>query len=112
MLPLDVVARVWDAFFVLDEAFLMQIALGVLSFLRAQLLAAEFGPCLQMLRQVPSDVNPVELFDGISCVELSRSDYFEFVAQERAAAKAGGHPGSLKSPGKLNMFKSLFRAKR
>lgn len=120
VLPLDVVARVWDAFLVLDEvssrplpsllvygistgvfhclsfiaqAFLMQTALGVLSSLRPELLAAELGECIQILRQVPSFRDPETLFHDICMVEVPHKLYQHLVAQELNVSRrqsAGG----------------------
>jgi hypothetical protein len=117
VLPLDVVARVWDAFLVLDEvwvcfsmlfrcftpgfrhcslrqAFLMQTALGVLSSLRPELLAAELGECIQILRQVPSFRDPETLFHDICVVEVPHKLYQHLVTQELKVSRRQS-PGVL-----------------
>ena len=95
VLPLDVAARVWDAFLVLDEVFLMQTALGLLKSLHDQLIAGDIGDCLQLTKQIPADTDPELLFQGLCSVEVSKRQYYELVAME-TPAKSSGAAASLK----------------
>ncbi|CEL96641.1 unnamed protein product [Vitrella brassicaformis CCMP3155] len=52
-LPLHVVCRVWDTFFLLGEAFSVQTALGILKYHEHALITVPFEGCIKLLHRPP-----------------------------------------------------------
>lgn len=70
----------------------MQIALGLLSFLRPKLLAADFSECLSLLKQLPADLPSDAIFTGISSVEIPKKLYVDLVGREKKGRSAPQTP--------------------
>lgn len=76
----------------------MQTGLGLLTSLRPQLLAADFGSCLQLLKQLPPEIDSEALFQGICSVEVPKAYYNDLVAQERKGKTSPSSKGAPPRP--------------
>ncbi|KNC47815.1 TBC1 domain family member 14 [Thecamonas trahens ATCC 50062] len=71
-LPLDLAAHAWDYLFIHGQVFIFHMALGILLYLRDQLLAEDFeGAMLLLSGRLPHDTSDADLFAAVRSIKLS-----------------------------------------
>ena len=76
-LNLDVASRVWDAYIIEGELYIIQAAVGVLKYYESELLESSFEGVLTLLNKLPS-VEEAELMQHINAVTISRRQCTQF----------------------------------
>lgn len=75
-LPLEVVSRIWDNYFLWGELYIWQAVIGILSILTKQynLYDKDCGTCLRLLTQIPDNLCEVKsLVQEIEQVKLNKT---------------------------------------
>jgi len=70
-LPLEVVGRVWDLFFVLGELTVFKTAVAILTILKPKLLGEPFGKILKGLATLPQTIKVEHLCQAINRVKVT-----------------------------------------
>ena len=69
-LPLPVVTRVWDCFFLEGEVFLYRVALALLKLYEPELLECNLERIIPLLRRLPEDVSEASLFTALEQITV------------------------------------------
>ncbi|CBZ55162.1 putative TBC domain-containing protein [Neospora caninum Liverpool] len=92
VLPFQTLCQTWDAILLLGEGFTFQVALGLLKYYEAELLANSFEGCMVILsRTARPDDDETGAFDSqrfFQCVDVcpvDRQQYSRLLANQRAA---------------------------
>ena len=70
-------SRVWDAYIIEGELYIIQAAVGVLKYYESELLESSFEGVLTLLNKLPS-VEEAELMQHINAVTISRRQCTQF----------------------------------
>mmetsp|Transcript_23365 Transcript_23365/g.53909 ORF Transcript_23365/g.53909 Transcript_23365/m.53909 type:complete len:115 (+) Transcript_23365:1122-1466(+) len=80
-LPLDVVARVWDSYLLLGEAFCIRTALGILKLFGKTLSRMDSEEIARFLQHLPQDLNQQELFSQIEEIRITPEECSQVVSR-------------------------------
>ncbi len=77
VLSIDDALRIWDAFFLLGDAFLFKAAVAILRVLQDGLLRSNFEDCAYTLSHLPDRVSAETIFAEVRLVRFSRKRFYE-----------------------------------
>eukprot|EP01135_Chromosphaera_perkinsii_P004886 Nk52_evm6s303 gene=Nk52_evmTU6s303 len=86
-LPLEVVSRVWDSYFLLGDIFLFRVALGILHMYQSDLLDKEFDVVAHFLTHLPQDMDDSKLFSSIQEIHITEKRFKSELQTHMEAAK-------------------------
>lgn len=103
VLPLDDALRIWDAFFLLGDAFLFKAALAILRVLQDSLLRGNFEDCAYTLSHLPETVTATSIFAEVRQVRFSRKRFAEIFKEclVVAAQNSAKTPSKQRTPSRI-----------
>ena len=70
VLPFDVVCEIWDNYINEGEIYLYKSALGMLRYFGTSLIKSTFEQAMQLLKNIPKDLDRKELIMSIEAINV------------------------------------------